>query len=621
MTMMNQTHVKRSIPRLLAAAVASVAMVGIGQSVQAQYQIGADGRLLDANPQVGSGGLNTGGRQIAPGAMGNLIITGNVTGGREFRGNAGYGDRFEFRGDTGGRSLDRFIRQSSGVPIRGGDSNFNAQTFQPFYGDGRAVAPPPGFVQQSPGGGFIPAPSAPQRPASDLRLGTPLDGAINAMPQPGQFALPGQVDPGSINRPVMSASPLYGIREMSAAELRATDPALIANYNQAARGMRMDRATLEQLQAELRQPVAAPTVDPTRAPGPLQADSTTPSAMPNQPLPTNAVQTQALGADVQQLRQFRQQALVGPEAQSTQYAEMQARLQQLRRPGGPTEQELDRQFTDRFRTTRQPPTTPQADPQQQAQPRPGQPAQPGVAPVPGTPTTPGAVTPRPTTPQPTMPPGVAPDAAAPPTGIERFGQPDLAARSRELLEGRFAETGPVELNKPKPVQVESLAAGIRAKGLAEFLSEAEALMKAQRFSSALDQYDMAEQVAPNNPLIRLGRANAELGAAYYARAEENLRKAFAEDQALLMAQYDLKAFLGEARLEYLVKDLKEIAHAEQRSPRPVFLLAYIAYNTGNERAAAGYLDLAERRAGGNDPIIRLMREHWALPIEEGEQTK
>ena len=141
-------------------------------------------------------------------------------------------------------------------------------------------------------------------------------------------------------------------------------------------------------------------------------------------------------------------------------------------------------------------------------------------------------------------------------------------------------------------------------------------MKDGKFSSALEKYDQAEQVAPNNSLIKLGRANAELGASYFARADQHLREAFAGDEALLMGQYDLRTFLGEDRLKVIANDLKDIANKEQNQVRPVFLLAYVAYNSGNERMAAGYLDLAEKRAGGKDPLITKIRQRWTLPAAE-----
>ena len=93
------------------------------------------------------------------------------------------------------------------------------------------------------------------------------------------------------------------------------------------------------------------------------------------------------------------------------------------------------------------------------------------------------------------------------------------------------------------MKISSLAQGVNAPGLASLLKDAETQMKAGKFTSALDKYDDAEQVAPNNPLILMGRADALLGQSYYARAEQNLRKAFTQDQALLLGQYDLRSFL------------------------------------------------------------------------------
>ena len=92
-----------------------------------------------------------------------------------------------------------------------------------------------------------------------------------------------------------------------------------------------------------------------------------------------------------------------------------------------------------------------------------------------------------------------------------------------------------------------------------------------------------------------------------------LQEAFTKNAALLMGQYDLHTFLGDERLAFLVKDLKDLAQRNKNDPRPVFLLSYIAYNTGNERNAAAYLDLAEKRSNGKDPFFGTLRKHWTLP--------
>jgi tetratricopeptide (TPR) repeat protein len=149
------------------------------------------------------------------------------------------------------------------------------------------------------------------------------------------------------------------------------------------------------------------------------------------------------------------------------------------------------------------------------------------------------------------------------------------------------------------------------------LRNAEDLMKQGKYLSALDQYMLAERVAPNNPLVGLGRAHSELAGAYYRRAEQDLRQALTHDPTLMMGQYDLKAMIGQERLETLVKDLKDVAKRQEKDPGPVFLLAYLAYNTGSQSSAAMYLDEAEKRAGGRDNFYRLVRSHWTLG---GEQT-
>src|SRR4029079_1002889 len=118
--------------------------------------------------------------------------------------------------------------------------------------------------------------------------------------------------------------------------------------------------------------------------------------------------------------------------------------------------------------------------------------------------------------------------------------------------------------------------GMKQSGAVDLMKQAEQDMKSQKFTRALDKFDMIEQVAPSDPLVMLGRATAELGASYYTRADAHLREAFTKNEALLMGKYDLRTFLGEERLRYLVTDLKDLCQKNKQDPRPVFLLAYIA---------------------------------------------
>jgi tetratricopeptide (TPR) repeat protein len=165
-----------------------------------------------------------------------------------------------------------------------------------------------------------------------------------------------------------------------------------------------------------------------------------------------------------------------------------------------------------------------------------------------------------------------------------------------------------------PVQVTSIATGISSRELANLLNQAEELTQKQQYGKAMEVYTQAYEAAPNNPLILIGRANAEIGGSYYRQAESDLRLAFSQDKAMLMGQYDLQKVLGDERLQYVIAQLKQIATDSKDNPTPLFLLAYISYNTHNESKAKDYLtDAAARNPNGvNDPVIPMLEKYWTF---------
>lgn len=97
---------------------------GSGRDRQAQPSP-ASGRALDANSRVGSGGTNETSidwaRELS---LRNALVTGNVGGGKAFRGDVGYSDIADFRSSTGADDLFNFERDSASArdvtdPIRG----------------------------------------------------------------------------------------------------------------------------------------------------------------------------------------------------------------------------------------------------------------------------------------------------------------------------------------------------------------------------------------------------------------------------------------------------------------------------------------------------------------------
>ena len=604
---------------ILLAAVAAVPLFGFTAGALAQARLNADGHALDASNRVGSGGRNPNDSDLRtpPQVSGNDIVTGNVTGGRQFRGRVDYTDPRAFRGNTSDRHLDNFVRQSSGPDLRLADS------VQPFYGAGRGVAPPPGFQQTDIGSGtYLRVGQTVNRYPGDQRLGDiNLAQPQIALPQPGELLLPGPVDP-TRGQMYITASPLTGIQQFGPNDRVGT----ITNTQYNPVTNQLDSQSIQRMREEMNRE-AGLSATPGEAPPPTEQNpnlkpaenkpgaaaagagavagaAPVRGAVPiNQkaidnrvegakPINTAIAANTGDGASGQSLRQVMIAKPVAPELQSSVYADLLKRHQAAAQDSSMSDADAQRAFNAAQKAQLETPGAIAGA------------AKPGAA-------APGSALPGTGAPAIPPPPGAA--STEKPAQTAATGTPDFAKQGAELLKHG------VPKKKAEPVKVPSLSHGVKGKGLADVLKNAEDLMKQGKFTSALDQYDQAEQVAPNQPLVRLGRANAELGAAYYARAESHLRDVLTANPELLTGQYDLNAMLGEQRLAGLIADLKKIAQKDQQESRPVFLLAYIYYNTGDAQRADGFIDLADKRTGGKDPFFKLLRDNWALPEKSAPQ--
>jgi tetratricopeptide (TPR) repeat protein len=580
-------------PMLVAAAALALPTLAF-----AQGQIDA-GRANDASNRLGSYGRN--GDQALNGNYysntiinnGNRIVTGNVSQGREFRGNVGYTDPYAFRGPTAGIVSDNFAKNSVGVP-RGGAPPIAPNTSVPFYGAAQTVAPPPGFQLNASKTGFVPPTTVAgtARPIQDNRIGiVDLNEPISPTPTPGDVMMRGSLNPQQAAQQagILTGSTLYGVREWN-----PQDPAdrsflqNALNRQNMGLGPQMDPRTVQRMRDEVEKALLPDRVDPQQqqqqqplGARPLQDglsldpnrrsfDAPNDPAVVNRPI-NDQVQATPLGATGAYTEQGIRYNVIGKARRtSEQYAELNKRLDQYYSERRKTDSDFAREFNADLRR-KQAAESKTADATKRG--------------LPGTDQT------NPVNPNP------ANDAAKKP-GADKE-----------------------KVARPQPVKVTSLSTGVRGEGLANVMKKAETLMKEGKFTSALDQYDAAEAVTPNNPLITLGRGNAELGAGFFARAEGHLRQALTTDRALFMGQYDLTAMLGEERLTKLVSELKDQTTKNQTKSTPLFLLAYIAYNTGHEQQALGYLDLAEQRGGDPGGFFKLLKEHWALPDNGAEAPK
>jgi tetratricopeptide (TPR) repeat protein len=565
---------------LLAGAMALV----LPSLALAQGQIDV-GRANDASNRVGSGGRNEGGLNSSYYNNsyiinnGNRIVTGNVSQGREFHGTVTYTDPSAFRGTAVGLQGENFTKNSTGIP-HSVDTVPNRS--QPFFGDTQTAAPPPGFEMNRIGTGYVPAPAATTRAPNDMRLGViDLNAPLAPVPTPGEMLMRGSLNPQQAAQQAgyLTGSALYGVREWNPQDPadRAFLENILSRQNASAfNRVQLDPREVQRMRGEIekalgqqqqQQPIDASTGGKANTPpdsltlNPIGRTFDSPSnpAVQNKPV-NDQVQAQPLSASGANTEQGMRYNLLGAARRtSAQYSELNKRLEQYNATHPKTDADYAREFNAEMKARND-----------------------------------------------------AADAQARADAKRRQDQntPNVTRPLTPDKQGTKPETNG---KKPKPLKVKSLAQGVVGEGLSNVLKKAESLMREGKFASALDQYDAAEAVTPNNPLVWLGRANAELGAGFFKPAETHLQKALMTDNALMMGQYDLTAMIGEERLTQLVKDLKELANKNNTQSMPLFLLAYIAYNTGHEPQAMAYLDLAEKRGGANAGFYKSLQQHWSLP--------
>jgi hypothetical protein len=604
---------RRNLSILVAVAGLPVMLLTLQPRVaRAQYPTGGNGRLLDNNNQLGSGGSN------GPGASNNhyssnnindSITTGNVTGLNYFHGNVATFDTNTFQGR---RNTQGFISAFSGPsdrlnaiagPVDYTQRTTGAPNYTNYYDANRYTTQPPNSLQLSQNGAsLIPTPPIdPLLPNTDNRLTTILDPLRGNLPIQGELNVSGPVDPTGAAT-LYSMSPLYGVRQQDNSSNGSNGSFLLSSQTNTATGGALNRsqmtpAQIAQMREELNKTIvpADQTANPTTPANSGNSTGTSSELNGSSQITNPAISTQvpaenlnasnqanptastpgasndlSTGQSLQNQAEIPANKLIPANQQSRQLKALEDKYSKITHKLN--DEEAAAKFNSEERLLH---ANAKAGSTNQ---NPGQPGEgPGMRPLPG----------------------------GNPNLTSNQGSPTTQSAIKPIL------TPPSESAADnQPYVVTSLASGIQAKGLSDLMKSAEDKMRQGKFTEAVDTYETAQAVAPNNPLVFLGRSFAELGASYYGKSDQDLTRAVGSDPAVLAGKYDLNGFLGEDRVKFVVKDLQDIA-AHEKSGRPLVLLGFMAHNTGDDAGAAHYLDQAMPR-GGYDSIITLMRSTWGL---------
>ena len=123
-----------------AAGLALIILAVFAPYSAAQQYIGQNGRLLDANTQIGGNGLNAT-RPVSPLLSGNAVATGNVGRGFSLRSFSPIASPYAFGTGLGSGTLSAFRRDSVSVS----DSSFSYGGLTPrvYYDPSQTVFTPP----------------------------------------------------------------------------------------------------------------------------------------------------------------------------------------------------------------------------------------------------------------------------------------------------------------------------------------------------------------------------------------------------------------------------------------------------------------------------------------------
>ncbi len=658
--------------RIVALAVAGLVLVA-AESAEAQYRIENQNRALDANNRIGSGGFNSG-RPAFYTVTPDQIVTGNVTGLSYFHGPTAARASGQFRdGNVGRRPSDELIRRSAGVPQAYAAPDTVPGGTRPFYSYQSTVTPPAGYtlnrytntfqpmqgytlgradVQYNvpPGTRIIPPGASP-----DILYGT------NPFPYGLGTGAPRDLPAAAYQDPVMAArlgnagaylDDRAPVDVVAARRLREEMLSNLVPGQQTAGGA--GRAGLVDPSAASDQRTASPggAIDGRIIAQPIggQAGSAAVGALPgNAGLGDAGLGVAGVGAAPgavagapgislagtlerrnSQLAQLRQLQLnqVQPQSAGPRFGVTSRRVDEL--PGAETEPaETGPRLGMSNRRVDGTPITPDSPPGLPGLTPPGSTA-PGSTP-PGS-TAPGSTVPGSTAPGSTAPGSSAPGSSSPGsltpglgasgigTGLGSTGSSTGAGRpvgapfrgSAVPTPSGQGEAGVTSspARAIEPIAIDSLAAGQTASGLRKLLESAEEFTKRGRYRQALDRYNTARVVAPDDMTILLGQAHTELAGGYYARADGSIRAAMSTDPALIGARFDLRQVIGAERLTEVGNDLKQLALDQKDSPMPLFLLAYINYHTGEADRAVQLLQAAQER-GASDKLLGDLIANWS----------
>jgi hypothetical protein len=164
-----------------------------------------------------------------------------------------------------------------------------------------------------------------------------------------------------------------------------------------------------------------------------------------------------------------------------------------------------------------------------------------------------------------------------------------------------------QLNYDLP-RLESLA-GNKQTRIAKLTREAEVALANGKYLTAESRFRQLLLDTKDDPLPRAGLVHAQLGAGMFRSAGMNLRALFVQHPELIAARYDAKLLPPEDRLQWIQQELQSVIGRGEGGKDAPLLLAYLGYQANSRQVVRYGLALAQSQSP-RDPFLAVVREIW-----------
>ena len=145
--------------------------------------------------------------------------------------------------------------------------------------------------------------------------------------------------------------------------------------------------------------------------------------------------------------------------------------------------------------------------------------------------------------------------------------------------------------------------------ISKLMKTGEKDLKDGRYLTAENVYRQVLRSKPDDALAKAGLVHSQMGAGMIRSAAFNLRSLFAKHPELVALRYDAKLMPDADRLRWLQGRLQKMIGENNRGADPGLVLAYLGYQLEAKPLIEYGLDVAETEAP-RDPLMPLLRSIW-----------